>query len=136
MASSAKLRVVIIALCCVTTACRDTATAIVPPTPLGTAAKAWIFAHNRGDGHAMVHFTLRNRGRAAMNGAQVDSTVFDGVRFSKTVGPLTATAVTASSDSLLTLQLRAEDGARWTAKFTPAEQPSAVRVRVDVAPAR
>ena len=128
------LRSVALALSVVLVSCRDAASAVVPRTALGEFAKEWLFAHNQGDGHAMVHYTLGNRGAAGMSGAQVDSTVYDGVRFAKAVGPLTPTALVESSDSSLTIQLRTEKGDAWTARFTPAVQPSAVRVRVAVSP--
>ncbi len=82
----------------------------------------------------MVHFTMRNRGTVTMNGAQIDSTVFDGVQFSKTVGRLVADSIVESSDSVLTLSLRSANGAIWLARFTAAEQPSTVQVRVSVRP--
>ena len=125
---------VALALSVVLVSCRDAASAVVPRTTLGAFAKEWLFAHNQGDGHAMVHYALGNRGTAGMSGAQVDSAVYDGVRFASAVGPLTPTALIESSDSLLTIRLRSEKGDAWTARFTSAAQPSAVRVRVAVSP--
>ena len=112
--------------------CRDASSAVIPETSLGSAAKAWLFAHNQGDGHAMVHFTLENRGSAPMNGAQVDSTVYDGVRFAREVGPVQAVELLQSGDSVLSVLLRSKNGDVWRAQFTPAAQPSPVRVRVEV----
>jgi hypothetical protein len=37
-----------------------------PKTPLGQVGRDWLAAHNRAEGHAAVHFTLLNRGSAAM----------------------------------------------------------------------
>ncbi|HUQ82708.1 MAG TPA: hypothetical protein VM076_16275 [Gemmatimonadaceae bacterium] len=132
--ASAHLRTLVLTMSVVTASCRDAASAVVPRTALGTVAKEWLFAHNQGDGHAMVHYTLGNRGAARMSGAQVDSIVYDGVRFAKAVGPLTPTALVESSDSSLTIELRSENGDAWTARFAPAPQPSNVRVRVAVSP--
>jgi hypothetical protein len=112
--------------------CRDASSAVIPETSLGSAAKAWLFAHNQGDGHAMVHFTLENRGTAPVNGAQVDSTVYDGVRFAREVGPVQAVELLQSGDSVLSVLLRSKNGDVWKAQFTPAVQPSPVRVRVEV----
>jgi len=112
--------------------CRDAGSVVIPETSLGSAAKAWLFAHNQGDGHAMVHFTLENRGIAPVNGAQVDSMVYDGVRFAREVGPVEPVEVLQSGDSLLSVLLRSKNGTVWKAQFTPAVQPSPVRVRVEV----
>ena len=46
-----------------------------PETPLGHVGHDWLAAHNRGEGHAAVHFTMVNRGSAVMSGAQMDSAV-------------------------------------------------------------
>lgn len=130
MRTPSRLRISRVAIVIAAFGCGDAASKIVPSTPLGESAKAWLFAHNRGDGHALVHYTLGNRGTGALNGAQFDSTVFDGVQFSKTVGPLAPTSLVESTDSTLTIALRSERGESWTARFTPTIQPSAVRVRV------
>ena len=42
--------------------CRDASSSVVPETPLGQVARDWLTAHNRDEGHAMVHFTIENRG--------------------------------------------------------------------------
>ena len=118
--------------CVLLIGCRDARSAVIPETSLGSAAKAWLFAHNQGDGHAMVHFTLENRGSAPMNGAQVDSTVYDGVRFARELGPVELVKLLRSTDASLSVLLRATDGDLWTAEFTPAAQPSPVRVSVVV----
>ena len=112
--------------------CRDAGSVVIPETSLGSAAKAWLFAHNQGDGHAMVHFTLENRGSAPVNGAQVDSMVYDGVRFAREVGPVEPVELLQSGDSVLSVLLRSKNGDVWKAQFTPAAQPSPVRVRVEV----
>jgi hypothetical protein len=117
-------------------ACGSAASPVIPETSLGTAAKEWLFAHNQGDGHAMVHFTLGNRGSAPMNGSQIDSTVYDGVRFARELGPLEPVELAQSSDSALAVLLRSRKGDVWKAQFTPAAQPSPVRVKVEVARAR
>lgn len=130
--ATAHLRSIALALSVLAVSCRDAASAVVPRTALGAFAKEWLFAHNQGDGHAMVHYTMGNRGTAGMSGAQVDSTVYEGVQFAKAVGPLTPTSLVESTDSSLTIQLRSETGDTWTARFTPAPQPSPVRIRVAV----
>jgi hypothetical protein len=112
--------------------CRDAASAVLPETSLGAAAKAWLFAHNQGNGHAMVHFTVANRGNAPMNGVKLDSIVYDGVRFARELGPVELVKLLRSTDASLSVLLRATDGNLWTAEFTPAAQPSPVRVRVVV----
>jgi hypothetical protein len=80
----------------------------------------------------MVHFTLENRGTAPVNGAQVDSAVYDGVRFAREVGPVEPVELLQSGDSVLSVLLRSKNGDVWKAQFTPAVQPSPVRVRVEV----
>jgi len=112
--------------------CRDAGSEVIPETTLGGVAKGWLFAHNQGDGHAMVHYTLGNRGSVRMTGSQVDSTVYDGVRFAREVGPLEPVRLLESSDSSITILLRSRAGDSWRARFTPAAQPSAVRVKVEV----
>ena len=109
--------------------------AVIPETSLGAFAKEWLFAHNQGDGHAMVHFTMGNRGSVRMSGAQVDSTVYDGVRFARELGPLEPVRLVQSTDSSLAILLRSKAGVVWQARFTPAAQPSTVRVHVAVSAA-
>jgi hypothetical protein len=109
--------------------CRDR---VLPTTPLGDLAAGWLHAHNQGDGHAMVHFTLVNRGTAPMNGAQVDSAVYDGVRFAKQVGPLEAVKLLQSTDTSVVVILRSNLGDEWKARFTSPLQPSRVKMLVHV----
>lgn len=113
-------------------ACGGSARVVLPETTLGTVAKEWLFAHNQGDGHAMVHFTLGNRGSAGMTGSQVDSAVYAGVRFARELGPLEPVALMWSTDSSLAIVLRSKTRGFWTAEMTLAEQPSPVRVKVNV----
>jgi hypothetical protein len=105
---------------------------VLPTTPLGNLAAGWLHAHNEGDGHAMVHFTLVNRGAAPMNGAQVDSAVYDGVRFAKQVGPLEAVKLLQATDTSVVVILRSSIGDEWKARFTSPQQPSQVKMRVHV----
>ena len=112
--------------------CTEAGAGVLPATSLGAFAKEWLFAHNQGDGHAMVHYTMGNRVAGQMSGAQVDSTVYAGVKFAQAVGPLTPTSLVESSDTSLAIRLTSAKGEVWTARFTPAKQPSPVRVRVDV----
>lgn len=112
--------------------CSDAGSGVLPATLLGVFAKEWLFAHNQGDGHAMVHYTLGNRGAAQLSGAQIDSTVYDGVKFAQAVGALTPTQVIESSDSSLAILATSVKGEVWKAQFTRATQPSPVRVRVEV----
>jgi hypothetical protein len=116
---------------CLIAACRDRS-GIIPRTPLGKLAADWLFAHNEGDGHAMVHFTLVNRGSAPMNGAQVDSAVYDGVRFARQVGPLTPVQLIESTDTSVVVLLRSKIGDDWNARFTSAPEPSPVKMVVHV----
>ena len=103
------------------------------PTRRSVAPGAdWLFAHNRGEGHAMVHFTVENRGSVAMSGAQTDSTVYSGVKLAKEVGPLVAVKMLFTSDTLLTVLLRSKDSATWKAQFRAAPQPSFVKVAVRI----
>src|SRR5262245_10473437 len=67
--------------------CRDRSPDF-PETPLGHVGHDWLAAHNRGEGHAVVHFTMLNRGSADMSGAQMDSAVRAGVQLAQRVGPL------------------------------------------------
>ena len=113
----------------VVTSCRDR---VIPATPLGKLAAGWIHAHNEGDGHALVHFTLVNRGSAPMNGAQVDSAVYDGVRFAKQVGPLEPVKLLQSTDTSVVVILRSNIGDEWKARFTSSTQPSQVKMLVHV----
>ena len=105
---------------------------VIPETSLGVVAKDWLFAHNRGEGHAMVHFTTENQGSVRMSGAQMDSSVYDGVRFAREIGPLEPVRLVQSTDSSLAIVLRSGKGDLWEARFTPAPQPSTVRVHIAV----
>jgi hypothetical protein len=67
-----------------------------------------------------------------MNGVKLDSIVYDGVRFARELGPVELVKLLRSTDASLSVLLRATDGNLWTAEFTPAAQPSPVRVRVVV----
>ena len=104
-----------------------------PETPLGHVGHDWLAAHNRGEGHAVVHFTMLNRGSAGMNGAQMDSAVRAGVQFAQRVGPLVPVRLLVSSDSMLVVLLRSADDSLWSARFTPAAQPGLTKVNVEVA---
>ena len=67
-----------------------------------------------------------------MNGAQVDSAVYDGVRFAKQVGPLEAVKLLQSSDTSVVVILRSNLGDEWKARFTSPPQPSQVKMLVHV----
>ena len=114
--------------------CNDAAARVFPDTPLGRTGRDWLAAHNRAEGHAVVHFTMVNRGAAPISGAQTDSIVRDGVRLAKTIGPLVPVGAWQSSDTLLSVLLHSADTAStlWTAEFRPAVQPNLVKVRVQV----
>jgi len=116
--------------------CRDAGSAVFPETPLGVTARDWLAAHNRDEGHAVVHFTMVNRGSAPMSGAQMDSTVYAGVRLADSLGPLVPVKVERASDSLLAVLLTSKDGGRWMAEFRPVSQPGLVKVDVRVTPNR
>lgn len=113
-------------------ACRDEASRVIPDTPLGRVARDWLAAHNRDEGHAIVHFTLENRGSAPVAGAQTDSIVRAGMRLADSLGYLVPVRTLQSSKSTLAVLLRSKDGATWTARFTPVRQPSLVKVAVEV----
>ena len=106
-----------------------------PETPLGYVGHDWLAAHNRGEGHAVVHFTMVNRGSGGMSGAQMDSAVRAGVQFAQRVGPLVPVRLLYSSDTMLVMLLRSRDDSLWAARFTPMAQPGLVKVAVDVSPA-
>jgi len=106
-----------------------------PETPLGYVGHDWLAAHNRGEGHAVVHFTMVNRGSGGMSGAQMDSAVRAGVQFAQRVGPLVPVRLLYSSDTMLVMLLRSRDDSLWSARFTPVAQPGLVKVAVDVSPA-
>jgi hypothetical protein len=112
--------------------CRDASSSVVPETPLGRVARDWLAAHNRDEGHATVHFTMENRGSGPVTGAQMDSIVYAGVRLADSLGHLVPVKTLESSDSTLAVLLRSADGGTWTAQFTPARQPSLVKVAVTV----
>ena len=118
----------------VAASCRDASSSVFPATPLGRMGRDWLTAHNRGEGHAIVHFTMVNRGTAPMSGAQTDSAVYAGVQLARQLGPLVAIEVLQSSDSLLAVLLQSADTSTstWTAQFAPARQPSPVKVVVQV----
>ena len=111
--------------------CRDGSPGF-PETLLGHVGHDWLAAHNRGEGHAVVHFTMVNRGSAAMSGAQMDSAVRAGVQFAQRVGPLVPARVLYSSDTMLVMLLRSRDDSLWSARFTPVAQPGLVKVGVEV----
>ena len=103
-----------------------------PDTPLGHVGHDWLAAHNRAEGHAIVHFTMVNRGSAGMSGAQMDSAVRAGVQLAARVGPLVPVRLLSSSDTALIMLLRSADGSVWNGRFTQAVQPSLVKVDVQV----
>jgi hypothetical protein len=103
-----------------------------PETPLGRVGHDWLAAHNRAEGHAAVHFTLLNRGSAAMSGAQVDSAVRDQVRFAQRVGRLVPVRLLYSSDTAVIMLLHSADDSLWSARFTRVPQPGLAKVDVDV----
>ena len=114
-------------------ACHDEASAIVPDTPRGRVDRAWIAAHNRDEGHAVVHFTATNRGTGPLSGAQMDSVVYSSVRFADSVGTLVVTRVNVSGDTLLDVALADRRGGTWTAQFRPVPQPAPFKVDVRIA---
>jgi hypothetical protein len=132
MARAPIARTVVLFAVAMLASCTESGSDILPATSLGRFGKEWLFAHNQGDGHAMVHYTMGNRVTGQMSGAQVDSTVYAGVKFAQEVGPLTPTTLAESSDTSLAILLRSAKGDVWQARFTPAKQPSPVRVRVEV----
>ena len=103
-----------------------------PETPLGHVGHDWLAAHNRGEGHAAVHFTMVNRGSAAMSGAQMDSAVRAQVQLAQRVGPLVPVRLLASSDTVLVMLLRSADDSVWSARFTRVTQPALTKVDVEV----
>jgi len=103
-----------------------------PETPLGRVGHDWLAAHNRAEGHAAVHFTMLNRGSAAMSGAQMDSAVNAGVQRAERIGRLVPVRLLYSSDTALIVQLRSADGSLWNGRFRQAVQPSLVKVDVQV----
>jgi hypothetical protein len=84
-----------------------------PETPLGRVGHDWLAAHNRAEGHAAVHFTLLNRGSAAMSGAQVDSAVRNQVQLAQRVGWLVPVRLLVSTDSVVVMLLRSADDSLW-----------------------
>ena len=112
-------------------ACRGGAPSF-PETPLGHVGHDWLAAHNRAEGHAFVHFTMLNRGSAAMSGAQMDSTVHAGVQRAERIGHLVPVRLLFSSDTTVVMLLRAADRSVWSARFTQAVQPSLVKVAVEL----
>jgi hypothetical protein len=123
------------ASCIALVGCRDGA--VVPDTPLGHVASDWLAAHNRAEGHAAVHYTLTHQGSLKMTGAQVDSAVYESVKFAQAVGPFVPVRVLESSDTALALVLRSRSSGNFTARFTPARQPAMLQValRIDRAEA-
>ena len=103
-----------------------------PDTPLGHVGHDWLAAHNRAEGHAIVHFTMVNRGSAGMSGAQMDSAVHAGVQLAERVGPLVPVRLLSTSDTALIMLLRSADGSLWNGRFAQAVQPSLVKVDVQV----
>jgi hypothetical protein len=71
-----------------------------------------------------------------MSGAQMDSTVYAGVRLADSLGPLVPVKVAQSSDTLLAVDLTSRDGKIWMAEFRPVVQPSLVKVDVRVSKPR
>ena len=112
-------------------ACRGGAPSF-PETALGRAGHDWLAAHNRAEGHAVVHFTMVNRGTAVMSGAQMDSAVHAGVQLAERVGRLVPVRLLYSSDTTLVMLLRSADSSVWSARFTRAVQPSLVKVAVEL----
>jgi hypothetical protein len=109
--------------------CRN---AVVPDTPLGRVAADWLAAHNRGEGHAAVHYTLTHQGTLKMTGAQVDSVVYESVRFARAVGPFEPVRLLESSDTSLAILLRSRSSGEFTARFKPVVQPALLQVAVHI----
>jgi hypothetical protein len=117
--------------------CRDASSSVIPSTPLGRYAVEWLSAHNRGDTHSIVHFTVTHRGSVRMTPLQEDGAVHEGVQFAREIGPLVALKVLASSDTALAVLLRTVRADSFAILFKPASQPGVtpVLVQVDRSPA-
>ena len=116
--------------------CRGSSSSVIPATTLGRFASAWLLAHNRGDAHSMVTFTLEHRGQVRMTPFQEDSAVHEGVVFAKKVGSLTPLTRLHSSDTALVVLLRSAAGDTLKASFRPATQPSTTQVVMQIGGAR
>jgi hypothetical protein len=119
-------------LCALITAFGCRSPSVVPDTPLGRVATDWLTAHNRGEGHAAVHYTLTHKGALGMTGAQVDSAVYELVKFARAVGPLEPVRLLESSDTSLAILLRSRSAREFTARFKPAVQPALTQVAVRI----
>lgn len=112
--------------------CRDPASSVIPATPLGRFASAWLAANNRGDAHALVHFASEHQGGTKMTGFQSDSALAEGLRFARQQGRLVPIQLLHSSDTSLAVLLHSDSTGDLKAVFRPAPQPNVAQVLLEV----
>jgi hypothetical protein len=118
--------------CVLLPACRDAASSVIPTTPLGQFATAWLRAHNLGGAHALLHFMLTHPGRVQMTPSQEDSALQESVRVAQRQGKLVPIRLVHSSDTALAIIVRSDSAGMLQAVFRPARQPNLAQVVVEV----
>ena len=112
--------------------CRDEASSVIPSSPLGRYASAWLVANNRGNAHALVHFILGTQGSLRMSAFQQDSALAVALRFARRQGRLVAIRLLYTSDTALAVLLRSDSTGTLRAVFRPAPQPNSAQIIVEV----
>lgn len=121
-----------ITCCALLVSCHDSSSALIPATALGRFATEWLSAHNRGDTHSIVHFTVTHGGSLRMTSLQEDSAVHAAVQFARDTGPLVAVKLLHSSDTALSVLLCSRSADTLRVLFKPASQPSLTQVVVQI----
>jgi hypothetical protein len=116
--------------------CRDGASSVIPSSPLGRYASAWLLANNRGNAHALAHFILGSRGSLRMSAFQQDSALGEALGFAKRQGRLVAIRLLYTSDTSLAVLLHSDSTGTLRAVFRPAPQPNVAQVIVEVSRAQ
>jgi hypothetical protein len=115
--------------------CRDEASSVIPSSPLGRYASAWLLANNRGNAHALVHFIMGSQGSLRMSAFQQDSALREALGFARQQGRLVAIRLLSTSDTSLAVLLHSDSTGTLRAVFRPAPQPNVAQVIVELSPA-
>jgi hypothetical protein len=112
--------------------CQDAGSSVIPSTPLGRFASAWLLANNRGNVHALVHFASEHEGTVKMAPSQQDSALWEALRFANSQGRLVPVQLLHTSDTSLAILLRSDSTGIFKAVFRPVPQPNTTQVSVEI----
>jgi hypothetical protein len=116
--------------------CRDVGSSVIPSTPLGRFASAWLLANNRGNVHALVHFASEHEGSVKMAPSEQDSALWEALRFAHEQGWLVPVRLLHTSDTSLAILLRSDSSGVLKAVFRLVPQPNTAQVSVEVSHAQ